>query len=114
MTAQEREQAVKKSLSIRLGAYYYKHALQKSLRLSLVSRLSSVCQESDLELWQLIDQQTPIRTYNARISKHAIIDEEAPFILYAIQLRSNFSSSIVKKRFVDFTDLQQRLLTLSN
>ena len=51
MTAQEREQAVKKSLSIRLGAYYYKHALQKSMRLSLVSRLSSVCQESDLELW---------------------------------------------------------------
>jgi hypothetical protein len=47
----------------------------------------------------------PVRQYHARINRHAIIDEFAPFVLYAIQLRSNFSQTIIKKRFDDFYEL---------
>lgn len=37
------------------------------------------------------------RTYNISIAKHTVIDEKNPFILYAVEIKSNFSKYAVLK-----------------
>ena len=37
------------------------------------------------------------RTYSVKINKHTMIDEKNPFILYAIEVKSNFSKYVVLK-----------------
>jgi hypothetical protein len=57
---------------------------------------------NDTEFWQLIEKQIPVRSLQVKIARHAIIDERSPFVLYAIELRSNFSRYIIKKQFENF------------
>lgn len=49
------------------------------------------------------------RTYNLKISKHTIIDEKNPFLLYAIEIKSNYSKYVVLKQFKNFVRLQQEV-----
>ena len=66
----------------------------------------------DRELWDLIEKQMPVRSFRARIAKHTIVDQKSPFVLYAIELQSNFSKCIVKKKFDNFIQLQTNLLSM--
>ncbi len=43
------------------------------------------------------------------IDKHTVIDEKKPFVLYALELQSNFSKFVVLKQFASFTILQQEV-----
>jgi hypothetical protein len=62
--------------------------------------------DSDSQIWNLVEQQQPVRQYSASITRHAIIDELNPFVLYAVNVRSNFSCAVIKKKFDDFVVLQ--------
>lgn len=44
----------------------------------------------------------PVRSLKVKIARHAIIDERSPFVLFAIELKSNFSRYIIKKKFENF------------
>lgn len=57
---------------------------------------------NDTEFWQLIEKHMPVRSFKVKIARHAIIDERSPFVLYAIEIKSNFSRYIIKKQFENF------------
>jgi len=46
-----------------------------------------------------------LRPYSLKIRKHTVIDEKNPFILYAIEIESEFSKYIVLKQFDNFIKL---------
>ncbi|CDW83611.1 UNKNOWN [Stylonychia lemnae] len=55
-----------------------------------------------------------LRPYSLMIRKHTVIDEKDPFILYAIEIESEFSKYIVLKQFKNFIKLQQDLVKLKD
>ena len=80
----------------------------KSSRAS--SYLSRVSQEVDF--WSMLAGLIPVRTIKIKIDKHTVVDEKSPFVLYALELTSNYSRYVAKKQYVNFVELQQRLLLL--
>lgn len=48
------------------------------------------------------DHSLYMRSYTIRIEKHTVVDEKKPFVLYALQLQSEFSKYIVLKQFHNF------------
>eukprot|EP00347_Sterkiella_histriomuscorum_P009893 403339469 len=55
-----------------------------------------------------------LRPYFLRIIKHTIVDEKNPFILYAVEIESEFSRYVVLKQFSDFVRLQQELVQMKD
>ena len=56
----------------------------------------------------------PVRKLKSAISKHVVIDQSDPFVLYAIQIESDYSRFITKNTFENFEILQKRLVSLDN
>ena len=45
----------------------------------------------------------PVRTeIEAKVRKHAVIDRQSPFVLYAVELKSEYSRSVTKRRYDNF------------
>ena len=81
LSAADRFDFVAKSLNVRHGEYYRRRAQAKQAGLQA---FNSLADETGSSLWRILGQQFPERSYKAVISKHAVIDEESPFTLYAI------------------------------
>ena len=47
--------------------------------------------------------------FKVEIKRHAIIDEKAPFLLYAVEVHSPFSKKIVFKRYNHFSILNAQV-----
>jgi hypothetical protein len=62
------------------------------------SEVSSKCRDYD-------DHFCP-KDYSIHIDKHTVIDEKKPFVLYALELQSNYSKYIILKQFISFVRLQ--------
>jgi hypothetical protein len=54
--------------------------------------------------------------YQVRIDRHAIVDEKNPFVLYAVEVFSPYSKTVLKKRYNNFAILaaQVRILIALN
>jgi len=48
------------------------------------------------------------------IEKHTVVDEKSPFVLYALEIQSQFSKFIMLKQFQSFIKLQQELVKLKD
>lgn len=57
------------------------------------------------KLWKTICNLIPVRKFSIIIEQHAIIDEKSPFVLYGVEMQSDFSNFIARKRFNDFIKL---------
>ena len=53
----------------------------------------------DEAVWKIVQSLLPVRKLDCRISKHVIIDERNPFVLYAVEMKSEFSRYVAKKQF---------------
>lgn len=77
MTLAEIDEVLRKSQKIRLGSYYLKRA-QSSSRFQREMFFNKLMfaggNPNDIEFWQLIEKQMPVRKFNVKITKHAIID----------------------------------------
>jgi len=49
------------------------------------------------------------KKFGIAIKKHTIVDEKNPFVLYALEIKSEFSRYIVLKQFQNFIKLQQEV-----
>ena len=47
----------------------------------------------------------PVRKLSSMITKHVVIDQSNPFVLYAIQIESDYSRFITKNTFENFETL---------
>ena len=56
----------------------------------------------------------PVRKWKPLIHKHAVIDQSSPFVLYAIQVESDYSRFITRNTFENFEILQKQLVSLDN
>jgi len=54
----------------------------------------------------------PARSLAIEISNHAVVDEKSPFVLYILQIQTDFSRFVTKKKFENFVELQTKLLSL--
>ena len=68
----------------------------------------------DQLVWKIVKNLLPVRRLNCSISKHTIVDEKNPFVLFAVELESEFSRYVAKKQFQNFVNLQKKLLSLRN
>ena len=77
LTIAEIDELVKKAEKIRLGAYYFKRAelSSRSQREVFFNKMMFAGgNHNEIELWQLIEKQMPVRNFSVKIAKHAIID----------------------------------------
>ena len=51
------------------------------------------------------DTTSLLKPYNVKIENHTIIDEKNPFVLYAIEIQSEYSKYITLKQFTNFIKL---------
>ena len=54
---------------------------------------------------QLGQNQHYIKKYSIKIDKHTIVDEKKPFVLFALEIQSDFSKYVVLKQFSNFVKL---------
>mmetsp|Transcript_18059 Transcript_18059/g.13108 ORF Transcript_18059/g.13108 Transcript_18059/m.13108 type:complete len:133 (-) Transcript_18059:443-841(-) len=55
-----------------------------------------------------------LKRYELKIEKHTVVDEKDPFVLYAVEIQSEFSKFIMLKQFQNFVKLQQELVKLKD
>lgn len=48
-----------------------------------------------------------MKRYSIKIDKHTIVDEKDPFVLFALELQSDFSKFVVLKKFTNFVRFNQ-------
>ena len=59
-----------------------------------------------MDFWTILAGLMPIRSINIKIEKHAIVDEKSPFVLYALEMTSDYSRYISKKQYDNYVQLQ--------
>jgi hypothetical protein len=46
-----------------------------------------------------------LKKYSIKIDKHTIVDEKKPFVLFALEIQSEYSKFIVLKQYCNFVKL---------
>lgn len=69
----------------------------------------------DVSVWDLVRVMMPARKQlTCAIRKHAVIDQKSPFVLYAVEVESEYSRFVTKCTFAHFEQLQRKLISLSH
>mmetsp|Transcript_23532 Transcript_23532/g.31560 ORF Transcript_23532/g.31560 Transcript_23532/m.31560 type:complete len:140 (+) Transcript_23532:267-686(+) len=107
------EQRLTTSANVRRSTYLARMSALDKSNLRTLSVVAAATQ-AEHDVWQLIRVVLPVRKLRAQILKHAVVDQNSPFVLYAIMIESDYSRFITKNTFENYEILQKKLIALEN
>ena len=96
------------------SSFFYQMSTMDRNNANRTQSVAVAARQAEHDVWQLIRCLMPVRKLLCAIQKHVIIDQSSPFVLFAIQIESDYSHFITKNTFENFEILQKRLISLDN